>query len=200
MVSFEFSRATWHPLTLKLLSFFLPSFNYWNILGTGGVWTHVSQSKIRILCQAATCMWLKQMGYFYSFEANLLVYQLMDWPRSTQFTAWTIQHLLFITKIIKNCDGAAKAEKTASLWLVASVPFFWGEMNQKPQVQILFSKFLLWVLFCPVFIVNLFANVTILSIGHEQKGGNHLPKVAVRWCHMFSVMSQWRSFLSSFCV
>ena len=25
-------------------------------------------------------------------------------------------------------------------------------------------------------------------IGHGQKGGNHLPTVAVRWHHMFSVM------------
>ena len=28
--------------------------------------------------------------------------------------------------------------------------------------------------------------------------GNHLSTVAVRWHHMFSVTSQWRSFLSSF--
>ena len=31
-----------------------------------------------------------------------------------------------------------------------------------------------------------------------KKGGYHLPTVAVRWHHMFSVMLQWCSFLSSF--
>ena len=32
----------------------------------------------------------------------------------------------------------------------------------------------------------------------KSGGGNHLPTVAVRWHHMFSVTSQWHSFLSSF--
>ena len=31
-----------------------------------------------------------------------------------------------------------------------------------------------------------------------KKGGNHLPTVAVRWHHMFSVAPQRLSFLSSF--
>ena len=34
------------------------------------------------------------------------------------------------------------------------------------------------------------ATGTYNTIGHGQKGGNRLPTVAVRWHHMFLVMSQ----------
>ena len=64
------------------------------------------------------------------------------------------------------------------------------------------AMFLSWTILCRLLRTigsrkNLFS-LAKDGIGHGQKGGNHLPTVAVRWHHMFSVTSQWCSFLSSF--